>query len=160
VLFDGPVCVGGDVYRLEPPGRSVGCARVGRVGDGVGGGDDGSGIVERIWGVVVGEALSDADAVFTACRDGDAAVDAAFDVEGETTPRVPRVAGLRERTKPDGEVRRGWCPGRDGLDSGDPCLAERVVDGVEVALGVGSLSGGEDGSGLAETVEAVGEGSS
>src|SRR5688572_19206237 len=47
---------------------------------------------------------------------------------------------------------------RDGLEPGDSIAAEGFRDGGKVAFGLVALPPGEDGAGVAEPVEAIGEG--
>lgn len=122
----------------------------------LGGGDDHSGVIERI---ALGQAIeSFGDAEPLSARDADAGVEAAFDVEGETEPGVAGCGRLRDRAEARAEVFGGGRAVRDGSEPGDSFTAERFGDGGEVALGRVAVAAGENGAGAAETVEAVGEG--
>lgn len=159
LLFDGAVCFGGVFDGVKSSFGASGCLGDRLVTGGFGGGDERSGAIERVGFDESVQPLDEGEAATTvARRQGEAAVDAAFDVEGEPAPGVAGEAVIGDRAEALGEVRRGASSVIQGADAGDSCVSEGVVDGREVVFDLASFSGGEDISGLAESVEAEGEG--
>ena len=120
-----------------------------------GGSDDRPGVVEGVGLAEAVESFGDAEPLPT--LNGEAAVEASFDVEGEAEPGVAGSGNLGERAEAGREVFGGGRPVRNGSEPADAFAAEGFGDGGEVALCLVAVTTSEDGAGVAKSVDPVGE---